>query len=658
MNMCRKICVAVALVFLPAVWAGAQRDLTGLSLEELLNVEVVSVTRKAESLEAVASAITVISKEDIRRSAANDIVDLLRTVPGVNVARLDAHETSVTIRGFSGVFANRLLVLVDGRSVYTPLFGGVYWEYQDIPLNEIERIEVIRGPGASVWGANAVNGVINIITKSAFDTEGGLVQGIVGTPLRASTYLRYGMPAGEHGALRLYGMYRDHDGFDFSDRRNSDRWSSGRIGMRFDWDDQAANAVTVTAHFLDHGQRNNYVFSDPYFPYARVVRGREVTNTGHASLSYTRRFSEGNELTMRGSFARFVNHDALLDDRNNTIEWDLHHRIDIGERHTFQYGLAYRFHDSKLQNVPQIAVNPSQQRDQHLSAFLQDTMQFRDGRLRLTLGAKIEWNEYTGLEIQPSARLAYDLSDTRMFWVAASRAVRTPTRVERDIVLRAFGFPNALARLEGNRDFKSENVIALEAGYRHQHRNERVAFDVAAFYFFYDDMRTIELGRPRFQLYPPLLILPFEGRNNAKAQSFGFEVATDWQARENWLLRASYSYLNINLQMRNRGLDIVTPPIASDTPRHQATLSSLVQLTETLDMTATVRHVGTLRGPGVPSYTELDLRLGWSPRENLDLELFGRDLIRRRHTELAPALVNSVGSEIPRGVYGRVTWRF
>ncbi|MEK7793769.1 MAG: TonB-dependent receptor [Candidatus Hydrogenedentota bacterium] len=637
-------------------------DLTDLSIEELLNIEVTSVSKKSEKRTAAPAAITVITQDDIRRSGATSVPELLRMVPGVNVARLDANKWSVTSRGFSGRYGNKLLVLIDGRSVYTPNYAGVAWEAKDVFIEDVDRIEVIRGPGGSLWGANAVNGVINIVTKNAEDTQGGVVELGGGTEERGFGGLRYGGTINEDLHYRLYLKYFDRDsGAMQGGGDGEDDWNMGQGGVRLDWKLSERDVLTLQGDIYRNGAGSS--LETPYltFPFRRDEYSKARRDGANVLGRWTRTLSEGSDLQLQVYFDYDETRELrVIDEFRRTLDADFQHRFQAGERNEFIWGAGFRYTGDALSESHFIQYTPDERRSRTFSAFVQDEIKLVPEKLVLTLGTKLEYNDYSGMEVQPNARLTWTPDEKKTVWGAVSRAVRTPSRSEADIHLLDQVFPGRIALvLEGNEDFDSEKLLAYELGYR-QTLRDNLAFDVAAFVNDYSELRTIEVTFPRFVGFPrPAHIeVPATARNNLDALTFGFEVGVDWQPKSWWQMRAWYSFLEINLDFHTRSLDIITPASESDTPEQQYYWRNSFDLPRNVQLDATLRYVDELPSLDVEDYLTMDLRLGWQPNENLELSIVGQNLLQPGHTEFQSTFVTSLPTQVERGVFGKVTWRF
>lgn len=661
------LCIG-ALLMSPVGQAEEESDnFLELSLEELLNVEVTSVSKSSQKRTEAAAAIYVLTAEDIRRSGARSLPDLLRLVPGLNVAQLTTNTWSVTARGFGGRFANKLLVLIDGRSIYTPLFSGVYWEAHDVVLEDIDRIEVIRGPGGSLWGANAVNGVINVVTKRAEDTQGGLLVVGGGTEEQGFGTFRFGGKIKDRAHYRLYGKYfnRDNGGTNALGTKANDYWDSGQGGFRIDWDVSERDELTFQGDIVElkQGQSLEAALLTP--PFETTLNTPSDYSGRNVLGRWTRTFSEESDLQLQLYYDYYMREDPTLSEERQTIDLDFQHRFQAGSRNQVIWGAGFRYTVDELANTTFISLTPDSRDDEIFSLFIQDEITILD-ELRLTIGTKIELNSYSGLEYQPSARLAWTPNERHTVWAAVSRAVRTPSRAEQDIHILSVVFPpdpsdpSALptaAVLQGTRNFDSENLLAYEIGYRVS-PHKRVALDVAAFYNDYDDYRSLILGTPVLVTVPPPahISLPFFALNTGSATAYGVEVAVDWKVKKWWQLHASYAFMETDISVPPG--DPISNTATGDTPEHQAVLQSRFDLPHNVELDATLRYVDTLTALGIEDYLELDLRLGWRPIEDLELSLVGRNLLESEHFEFSPTFVTQTPTQIQRSVYAQLTWRF
>lgn len=623
------------LLPLPAEAAEQRRqveasELTKLSIEELMEIDVTSVSRRSERVSGAAAAITVVTAEEIRRSGATSLPQALRLVDALHVARFNSGTWAISARGFNIGTANKLLVLIDGRSVYTPLFAGVFWDVQDLLLEDIDRIEVIRGPGAALWGANAVNGVINVITKSARETQGGLVKLGAGPEDRVAAF-RYSGALGERSWYRTYAKYRGIDALAFAAGGSAeDPLRTEQGGFRIDSDRSARDAFTLQGDAY-RGVSGLFLHEDSHM------------NGGNLLSHWSRRFSESSRLDVRAYWDRtFRRVPGQFEERRDTWDVDLQHALPLGRRHEVVWGLGYRVSSDEVENTPLIVWDPDHRTQELFSAFGQDEIALVPDRWRLTVGTKLEVHEYTGLEVQPSLRLAWTPNDHRTLWAAVSRAVRAPTRIDEDS--RFLAGPVVFVR--GSRDFESEEVLAYELGYRILPR-PGMSFDLATFYNVYDHLRSQEppAGGPPF---------PITLANKQNAETYGAELQVNLQAAPWWRLYGAYTYFHSRFTLDADSRDRTGGVQEGNDPAQRFAIRSYVDLPGAVELDAWLRHVESLPSPFIPSYTELDLRLGWRATGQLELVLAGQNLLHSQHAEFSTARPE----EVQRSVYGKAVWRF
>ena len=611
---------------------GSPIALKKLSLTELMDIEVTSVSKRPEKLSETASAIQVITQDDIRRSGVSSLPEALRLASNLEVAQVDSRQWAISARGFNNTTANKMLVLIDGRTVYTPLYAGVFWDVQDPFIEDIDRIEVISGPGATLWGANAVNGVINVTSRNSKDTQGLLFSGGGGTELRGLSSVRYGGQLSSNAHYRVYGKFFDRgSGVLTNGQDAANGWHMGQGGFRVDWDASKANLFTLQGDLYTGrmGQRN---MDDTAVDGGNVV-GR-----------WSHRFSERSDLKLQlyydRTHRRVPNTFAEVLD---TYDVDFQHRFPLGDRHSIVWGLGYRLNRDDVTNSPGLAFLPARVSRQSFSGFVQDEIALVKDRLQLTIGTKIEHNEFTGYEYEPSGRVAWKASRRQMIWGAISRAVRTPSRIDRELFVP--GRPPFL--LAGGPGFVSENLSAYELGYRTQ-AAERFSLSLATFYDIYGDLRSIERQNPPAPL--PLVIA-----NGLKGESYGAELTGDYRVTDRWRLRAGYTELRIHIRPGLGSTDTSRGSGESHDPNRQIFLRSSVDLPRHIEFDAAFRFVGSIANQTVPAYSELDVRWGWRPNPGLEFSVVGQNLLHDRHAEFGSP---NTRKEIERSVYGKVTWRY
>lgn len=641
-------------------------DVMDMDLESLMRIEVTSVSKRPEKLSDAAAAIYVITNEDIRRSGVTSIPEALRLAPGLEVARQDSHTWAISSRGFNDEFANQLLVLIDGRSVYTPLFAGVYWDVQDLVLEDINRIEVIRGPGASLWGANAVNGVINITTRRAKDTQGLLVSGGGGNEERGFGTVRYGGKLGEKAHYRVYAKYLNRDDSALPDGSDAnDNWSMWRGGFRFDWEPDDENLYTLQGDIYT-GELNQSVLVPRLTPpYAEVLQDKVHVGGGNVLGRWSHQFSDTSELSFKAYYDRTERDRVVFAETRDTFDLDLQHRFQLWGWHDIVVGLGYNLTSDNLDNTFAVSFDPTERTDSLYSAFFQDEMELIRERLRLTLGTKIEHNDYTGWEFQPNARLSLTITEKQTAWFAASRAISTPSRAEDDIRINRMVIPPGvlgpapvLVSQFGSRDMDSKELIAFELGYRIQ-PHERVTFDLAAFYSIYDRQRSIEQGPPFVEPSPPPphVVLPFTINNLIEGEVYGGELASSFQPTDWWRLRVNYTVWSIQLHKKDGSNDSMLEGAEDDSPNHQVGVRSMMDLPNNFELDLGLRYVDALQNRDVPAYTAFDARLGWRPNKHWEFSIVGQSLFNV-HPEFAPSFIQTQTTEVEMSVYGKVTFRF
>jgi iron complex outermembrane receptor protein len=609
-------------------------DLKKLSLDALQEIEVTSVSKRSEKLSQAPSSIQVITGDDIRRSGATSLPEALRLASNLHVAQIDSHDWAITARGFNTVTANKLLVLIDGRVVYLPLHAGVYWDMQQTVLEDIEQIEVISGPGATLWGANAVNGVINIITKSAKDSQGILVTAGAGSELRGAASIRYGAKIGADLQVRGYGKYFDRDSSAMAaGQQADDDWHVRQGGFRLDWDAFQGNHVTVQ--------------SDIYTGRIEQVGPNDIGLSGGNVLGrWTRTFSKNSDLSLQLYYDRtHRNMPGVLVEDLRTYDADFQHRFRLGGGHNIVWGLGHRVSNADQGNSALLSVLPAHLFRRWLSGFVQDEMPLGTDRLHLTVGTKLEHNDYTGLEVQPTGRLAWTLSSRQMLWGAVSRAVRTPAQVDRGLYLPLAGTP--LFLIAGGPNFVSEELRAYELGYRSE-PHDRLSVSVAAFDNHYDHVRSLE------PLAPPLP-LPLVFANGQTGTSYGAELTAEYRVTDWWRLRSSYTAMRLRIRPVAGSLDTTFGSTVSHDPSHYGALRQSFDLPARFQLDVGLRHVGQIANFAVPAYGEADGRVAWQAMPGLECSIAGQNLLHAHHAEFGDPATRR---DVERSVYGNVVWRF
>lgn len=662
-----RVCCCTAgflscLLTLPAAQAAStstaqQEDLIDMSLEALMDIEVTSVSKRAQKKSEAAAAIFVITNEDLRRWGVTNIPDALRRVPGLQVARIDANKWAITARGFNSRFANKLLVLIDGRSVYTPLFAGVYWEANDVMLEDVERIEVIRGPGGTLWGANAVNGVINIITRPSGNTQGTLLAGGAGNEENGFVNLRHGgaTPGGRN--YRVYGKFHAVDTgepieFGFPTAAHDDS-EFGQGGFRTDWDSGNSDSFSLQGDAYNGHADQQLLLATSATP---VIDNADYEGN-NLLYRWLHRNSERSSFTLQAYYDYAGLDSAVLFEDRRTLDLDFQHHYTTSGAHELVWGLNYRHINDDTESRPTFSLVPAKRTVNLYTAFIQDEISLLDDRAQLTLGSKFEQNDFSGFEAQPNIRLAWLTESGATLWGAVSRAVRTPARGEHDVSLTVLPPQTGLPPLTilGNDQFDSEDLVAYELGYRFK-PTERLSVDLTAFHNRYQNLRTVEITS-----MPPGAFQATFG-NHMKGNTQGLEVDAHWQANQ-WLsVNANYTRLEIDLDLINNSGDTLSQSAEDASPTHQANLWLAADLDHDINLDAGLRYVDHIHTPGMPtgtpSYLAFDARIGWRPRPDLELSLIGQNLFDDSHPEFNPDFIFSLPTEVERSIYGKVTLKF
>lgn len=693
-NCCRtrkqKFCARVLAFGCIGVFAGAPAvvladtatnimdRLTSYSIDDLLNMDVTSVSKKPEQLSKSPAAISVLTQDDIQRSGARSIPEALRLVPGLDVAQVDSQQWAVSARGFNDVFADKLLVLQDGRSLYTPLFSGVFWDVQNPLLENIDRIEVIRGPGASLWGANAVNGVINIITKSAADTQGFFAEAGGGSYEQDFASARYGGKLADNVYYRVNGQYFDRGDTVLQNGTDAhDAWRMGQGGFRIDWDTRkdGGDLLTLEGDIYEGRKDEAYeTFSfpppaPPVFPSPSSTRVPSIERVAGDNVlgRWSHNIAESNDLTLQVYYDRTSRDANIFGEDLDTFDIDFQHHFGFADvhRNDIVWGVGYRATIDHVGNTPTVTLVDNNPTTQLYSAFVQDEITVIPDRLHATLGTKVEHNNYTKFEVQPDFRLACTPVEHQTIWGSISRAVRTPSEADEFIILNKTppATPVPLT-LYGNQQIRAEDEIAFQIGHRFE-ASTNLSFDTAAFYSIYNHVISEQIGASPTQpvVYPPPSLF-FPGSpgmvptyiiNGLHGETHGVEVAATWEVLPGWRLRPSYSILEQHME---GNLPSAVATATGQSPEQQASLRSSLDLPCNVSLDATVRYVDRLPALGVSSYVACDARIAWRPAQHWELALVGQNLGAAHHAEFAPTFIGSQRTEIPMSVYAKVTCRF
>lgn len=644
----------------------APKDIFELSMEELMDIEVTSVAKKSQNLSNSATAIHVITNEGIKRSGVTNIPDALRMVPGITVARIDANKWAVSARGFAGRFANSLLVLIDGRSVYTPAFSGVYWEVNDVLLEDVDRIEVIRGPGATVWGANAVNGVINIITKHAGDTQGGYVALGSGNHENVISSVRYGDALGQDTFWRFYAKHQSRDEFTLETGSDADdAWTKTQAGFRLDSMLSSKDSLTLQGDIYEADIDQTLLLADLIPPTYLTSTPVETDTKGWNLLSrWKRTISPDSDFTLQVYYDGKNQAEDINESDRDTFDIDATHRFGLGTWNDIVWGIRYRYTRDRFVESDIISMDPTEEEDDLFSGFFQDEISLVDDAVKLTLGSKIEHNEYSNMEIQPSIRALWAVNNEHKIWGAVSQAVRTPSRFESDGELKnaafntyqlgltpAPGLPLTVVT-QGNDDYDSEEVTAYELGYRFI-PVDSFSMDLAVFFNDYDDLRTGELNQvftgSGFTQYVTLT-------NEGSAETYGVELSLKYRYSNFFQGHLAYTLLENKVEVYD----------SFGFPHHQISLQGDFAVSKTMQLNLWFRFVDDMdalysfdtdKTYEVDSYLTMDIRFAWQILPDLEFSVVGQNLLRGEHVEFVQESF-SAPVEVGPSAYCQLTYRF
>jgi iron complex outermembrane receptor protein len=646
--------------------AAQATDLTQKSLEDLMNIEVTSVSKREQKTSQASAAVFVISREDIGHSGALNIPDLLRMVPGLDVAQIDTGKWAISARGFNGQYSNKLLVLIDGRTVYSPIFAGVFWDSQSVSLDSIERIEVIRGPGAAVWGSNAVNGVINIITINAGDTKGGNVTVGAGNGSTGPETVRYGGKARNVGAYRVSAEGFHDDvlptlaGFD-----GQDDWRLVHGGIRVDTNLSVKDSLTTEGEvYLGNAGEISFIPISLLPPENATVALRDRYSGWNVLSRWNRTISPRSETSLQVYFDRTTRGDTTYSIGLNTFDIDFQHHIGWGARQDIVWGLGYRVSSDEIDPTLRISATPKSRGTQLFSSFVQDEIAILPDRVHLSLGARVEDDDYTGFDLQPSARLAWTPDSKNSVWGAVSHADRTPARSDTNFRVNFEALPGPgnmpiLVSLFGNPKQKNEQLTAFETGYRTT-LTSRLSLDSTVFYNRYRDLSSVEPGAMRLETNPaPIhLLIPESFGNSLFGETHGIESFANWKLARFWTLNPGYTFFSIHLHEFAGSQDGSIPGTQGGTPDHQAQLRSSFSLPWNLQWNASAYFVNRLPAQSIPSYTRFDTGLNWRVGERVSLSLIGQNLLKDRHPEYSGPNSTVQPGLMRRTTYAKISWSF
>jgi iron complex outermembrane recepter protein len=648
----------------------APSGLADASLEELMNIEVTSVSKKAQRLGATAASVFVIAAEDIRRSGISVLPELLRLAPGVQVARLGSGGWAIGIRGFNDEFSNKLLVLVDGRSVYNEFYGLVFWDTLNIAIDDIERIEVIRGPGAAMWGTNAVNGVINIITKSAKATQGGLVAGGGGSEATSTGSVRYGGEASPSASYRVGAQNTTVDPFQILNSTSPSRGWLNRSGdFRLDWDISAKDSLLVSGDIYSSNLGMIVPAATISSPDAPLADDR-VTSTGeNVNVRWQHVYSEASSIEVHFSYEHMLRNDPQSKIDLGVFNYAFQQHAHLGSRNDVIWGLSARQDSFHSTPTSALRLNPLDSSRDEVAVFAEDEIALIPGKLSFIVGAQASHTQTIGYAVQPTGRLLWTPTLSLSSWLSVSRAERTPTLIDRGLdyseapVTIPSGSPYipsllGIVHVMGNPTAQSETVLAYEAGQRVQ-AAKRLSFDVSTFYNIYQHLSSLTTGAPSlaFSSGVPYLEIPALYGNQRFGESYGAELATTWNATNRWRLTGGYSWLRVATHSRPGDLSLDEARTSSATPHHQWNLRSNFDLTRTIQIDTALYYYAAMPQTGIPQHLRGDLRIGWRPVSKIELSIGVQDAFEANHVEYESTRFGQT-SQVPRNFYGKMMWRF
>ena len=664
--MAKRACVVLVLAGLAAGQTDRPNDLTQASLEQLMNVEVTSVSKKEQRLSQTAAAVFVITAEDIRRSGLNSLPEALRLAPGVQVARAESGTWAISIRGFNDDLSNKILVLIDGRSVYNAVFGGIRWQLEQVPLENIERIEVIRGPAAATWGSNAMNGVINVITKPAAQTQGGLVSVEAGSEKETITGLRYGGQMGDSATYRISGQFARQDPFvDLAGVQDSTHsFTNGGLDFRLDWKLAASDDLTILAQGYASSLGHPTISPSPANLNPPEVDVQEVSSAWSVLGRWDHQVSERSSFELQAAVSETNSGDANLPTQFVIAALDFHHRIALGSRNDLVWGVSIGQEDYWLSYRPSFHLAERLSSRDHYELFGEDEIALVPDKLSLVAGVRWGWNDATGFETQPGIRLIWTPTPKLATWASVSQAVRTPDLITRGADAYMNTFPvqpglTGLVEFKGDPRAESEPMIAYELGQRVQ-AGRRLSLDLTGFFNNYRRISCAVIGTPYFvppmNGDPPYLEQPIQVTDGCRAQSYGAEGSATWQASERWRLVGSYSWLRVHMYPQP-GQSINSADYDGSSPNHQWQMRSELDLTRRIQFDTALYVYGQMPGIGLGRQIRPDARVGWKVTRSLELSAGVQDALRPYQAEFLSTRVRE-SLMFHRNIYGKLTWRF
>ena len=636
-------------------------DLSHLDIADLMNLKVTSVAKKAGTVMDSAAAVYVITQDDIQRSGITTLPELLRLVPGMQVVRENSNKWAITARGFDNLYANKLLVMIDGRSIYTPTFSGVFWELQDMVLEDIDRIEVVRGPGATLWGANAMNAVINVVTKSSLDTTGGLFT--LASETKPMCQTRFGGTMPGNGSYRVYAKGFEHQAFvDNQGNQAADPWNAGTAGFRMDWGSSPADAVTLEGAYFRADMRETDALPLYGPPYTELIDSDRKDRSGYLLFKRDRAESSRSKTTLQA----YANYDIRLEpltnsERCSTFDADFQRQDGLGGKHELIWSLGARMMTDKILGTDNTQMVPEKETTWLYSAFMQDDVRMSHN-VRLTLGSKFEHNDYTGFELQPNVRALWNPSPNTTVWGAISKAARTPSRAENGVIFQMPGQAgpggmSVIPTVFGNTDTLSEKLVAYELGLRLR-PDRRVYLDITGYYDDYKDINNLVQGLPYVSMSPvPHLVVPVNFDNAAWATMHGIETAFNWDISDKWRVAGWHAWAEGS--SHHRAADgSITVSAEDSTPRNQFHLRSSYDVSRRLKFNALfwkIDRIGafftTLAGSTtIPAYTRLDLNLDWKMQSGDDVVFGISNALDSSHQE-GTSSNREVPTMVERSVY-------
>jgi iron complex outermembrane recepter protein len=641
----------------------SQVRVSGQTGSPSLDTPVSTVSRQPTTIGQMAAAVYVVTHEMIRRSGAKTVPDVLRMVPGVDVAQINANTWAISIRGFNAGFANKLLVMIDGRTIYTPMFAGVYWSEQDVLLEDVERIEVIRGPGASVWGANAVNGIINIVTKNSKDTQGAYLESGAGTEQLGFTSMRFGGGNGDDLHYRFYGKWFERGSTESMDQYPAwDDWHQTRGGFRMDWEASEDNKFTFQGDCYNGYSNDKTKEVQWTSPFSRTFKETVHQEGENALLRWTHTIDKDSDWATQVYYDRMehrlINRQLVED--HDVFDFDFQHRFPIGEWNEWIWGTGYRTTRDRGSDTPTWAIIPPSRNYKLISYFVQDRMTLEEDKWFLTLGCKFEHNDFTNFEYQPTVRLLWEVDHKHSIWGAVSRAVRTPARGELNgfvigTPFMYFGPFPVSQEYHGNPLLQSEDLIAYELGYREQ-TTEKLSWDATVFLNDYRHLQCWQWNNPYFDWNKGFFFWPNKFVNGLSGKSYGIELSGNYEINPRWKLQGSYSFLIVELNP-------LTYPLGEwglegTAPRSQFYLQSSWDLGKKWELDLIGRYADTVATYAIPSYFVGDVRLAWKPNKNFEWSIVGRNLLDGSHPEFGDEYIyTTIHTEVQQEVYTQIIWR-